>query len=263
MNTDEKLPGVSAKEAAEMVAAETIRKVLQDCKDQDQAPADDDDTVLLEDEQWTLASYMEGMSEQQDELDAKVCTALSHAFNTIHEGLDEIEQAHKIADGGIKKQREGLIKFKKIVDNTPLYNVGHLLEEFMGKQVTEEGGEHGEAKKSMAKVDIPEPSFQPIRVQAPAKGGKTAGQLKRHYRCPKSRCNFLRVNREAVNAHIWQKHDHTKIGLCTSCGQYYSHNKGAFLIHMQGCGGGVHRGTGGRTKLNTRDTRFVRFFTNK
>ena len=57
---------------------------------------------------------MEGMSEQQDELDAKVRTALSHAFNTILEGLDEIEQAHKIADGGIKKQREELIKFKKL-----------------------------------------------------------------------------------------------------------------------------------------------------
>ena len=196
----------------------------------------DDEVVFLEDEQWTLASYMEGMSENQDQLDAKVRESLSKAFKTMHEGLDEIEQAHKIADRGIKKQREGLIQFKKIVDNTPLYNVGHVMEELLGEQVTEEGGDYGEAKQAMSKVYIPEPSFPPVRIQAPAKG---SGKMKRHYKCPKGRCAFVRVNRETVNAHIREKHDRTKIGPCTSCGDYYSHNKEAFLIHMKECGGEV------------------------
>ena len=198
-------------------------------------PTDADDPVFLEDEQWTLASYMEGMSEHQDVLDAKVRESLRDAFNTMHEGLDSIEEGHKTALRGIEKQREGLIKFRKVIDNTPLYNVGNLLEDIMGESVTEEGGDKDEAKESMSKVDIPEPTMQPIRIQAPGKGGKG---MKRHYKCPKSKCKFVRVNREAVNAHIRQKHDKTKIGPCTGCDIYYSHNKESFLVHMAGCAGG-------------------------
>ena len=160
LNTEEDLPGVSAKEAAEMVAAAAIKNVMQqDAEQEPTTSTPSDETVFLEDENWTLAAYMEGMSEHQDELDAKVRTALSKAFNTMHEGLDQIEEAHKIADSGIKKQREGLIQFKKIVDNTPLYNVGHLLEEFMGEQVTEEGGTTGKRRRPSLKFTFQSRAF--------------------------------------------------------------------------------------------------------
>ena len=160
LNTEEDLPGVSAKEAAEMVAAAAIKNVMQqDAEQEPTTSTPSDETVFLEDEKWTLAAYMEGMSEHQDELDAKVRTTLSKAFNTMHEGLDQIEEAHKIADGGIKKQREGLIQFKKIVDNTPLYNVGHLLEEFMGEQVTEEGGTTGKRRRPSLKFTFQSRAF--------------------------------------------------------------------------------------------------------
>ena len=62
---------------------------------------------LQEDEQWTLAAYMEGISEFQEEMDAKVRKLLMNAFGKIQQGLDQIEEAHKMVLKGVETQREG------------------------------------------------------------------------------------------------------------------------------------------------------------
>ena len=128
---------------------------------------------LQEDEQWTLAAYMEGIGEFQEEMDAKVRKLLKNAFGKIQQGLDQIEEAHKMALKGVETQREGLIKLNEVCENTPLFKVASVIEKVMGISVTEDEDENvdvdnnlpkKEVKKIVKKVVIPEPSCMPNRV---------------------------------------------------------------------------------------------------
>ena len=123
-------------------------------------------------------------------------------------------------------------------ENTPLFKVASVIEKVMGISVTEDEDENvdvdnnlpkKEVKKIVKKVVIPEPSCMPNRVFQKNKHGKVT----RHYQCPV--CQHVRVNREAVNAHIREVHDQTKISPCDACGSYYTHNKESFLAHRASC----------------------------
>ena len=48
--------------------------------------------------------YMEGMSEEQEALDAVVRKQLKDMFDLLHEGLNEIEDVHLRAQKGVQKQ---------------------------------------------------------------------------------------------------------------------------------------------------------------
>ena len=224
------IPDMNVKEAAEVLAHAAVQNFDK--------PSTSSTDIIEEDVQWTLAAYMEGIAEFQEEMDAKVRQSLDKAFSTIKQGLDEIEEGHKLALSGIAKQRQGLIKLHKVCENTPLYKVARVVEEVMGVFVSEDTHDvdkdtsnipKQEAKKIVEKVSIPEPSCIPVRFFTKNKQGKQS----RHYRCPK--CNYFKVNREAVNAHIREEHDNTKIGPCDGCGIYFSHNKESFLTHVSSC----------------------------
>ena len=226
------LPGVDIKEVAEMVARAAIENI------NNQQPLSSSSGIKLqEDEQWTLAAYMEGIGEFQEEMDAKVRKPLKNAFGKIQQGLDQIEEAHKMVLKGVETQREGLIKLNEVCGNTPLFKVASVIEKVMGISVTEDEDENvdvdnnllkKEVKKIVKKVVIPEPSCMPNRVFQKNKHGKVT----RYYQCPV--CQHVRVNREAVNVHIWEVHDQTKISPCDACGSYYTH-KESFLAHRVSC----------------------------
>ena len=218
-----------AKEAAEVIAKAVVEAAKSDPK-----PATSFTSgPLQEDEQWTLAAYMEGISEHQEYFDAKVRSSLEKAFNIMEDGLDKIDNAHKMALEGVEKQHEGLVMLRNVCANTPLYKVSAVFEDLLGQSVTE-GDESDdkvskeEAKKFIKKVVFPSPSVNPVRIFIDSK---------RRYQCPI--CKYVRVNREAVNAHIRQAHDNTKIGPCDGCGTYYTHNKESFLTHRASCVGTV------------------------
>ena len=184
---------------------------------------------------------MEGISKFQEKMDAKVRKSLKNAFGKIQQGLDQIEEVHKmVLKGGVETQREGLIKLNEVCENTPLFKVASVIEKVMGISVTEDEDENvdidsnlpkKEVKKIIKKVVIPKPSCMPNRVFQKNKHGKVT----RHYQCLV--CQHVRVNREAVNAHIREVHDQMKIGLCDACGSYYIHNKESFLAHRASCSG--------------------------
>ena len=212
--------------------------IEQATSDKPQPSSSSSGIELEEDEQWTLAAYMEGIGEFQEEMDAKVRKSLEKAFGKIQEGLDQIEEAHKMALKGVETQREGLIKLNQVCENTPLFKVASVIEKVMGISVTEDEDENvdvdsslpkKEVKKIIKKIVIPEPSCIPNRVFQKNKHGKVT----RHYQCPV--CQHVQVNREAVNAHIREVHDQTKIGPCDACGSYYTHNKESFLAHRASC----------------------------
>ena len=227
------LPGIDIKEAVEMIARAAIENI-----NNPQPSSSSSGIELQEDEQWTLAAYMEGISEFQEEMDAKVRKSLKNAFGKIQQGLDQIEEAHKMVVKGVETQREGLIKLNEVWENTPLFKVACVIEKVMGISVTEDEDEHvdidnnlpkKEVKTIVKKVVILELSCMPNRVFQKNKHGKVTC----HYQCPV--CQHVRVNREAVNAHIREVHDQTKIDLCDACGSYYTHNKESFLAHRASC----------------------------
>ena len=101
------LPGVDVKEAAEMVARTAIENI-----NKPQPSSSSSGIELQEDEQWTLAAYMEGIGEFQEEMDAKVRKSLKNAFGKIQGELDQIEEAHKMALKGVKNTEGGVNKVK-------------------------------------------------------------------------------------------------------------------------------------------------------
>ena len=93
---------MTAKEAAEVIAKAVVEAAKSDPK-----PATSSTYgPLQEDEQWTLAAYMEGISEHQY-FDAKVQSSLEKAFDIMEDRLDKIDNAHKMALEGVEKQHEG------------------------------------------------------------------------------------------------------------------------------------------------------------
>ena len=227
------LPGIDIKEVAEIVACAAIENI-----NNPQPSSLSSGIELQADEQWMLAAYMEGIGEFQEEMDAKVRKSLKSAFGKIQQGLDQIEEAHKMVLKGVETQREGLIKLNEMCENTPLFKVASVIEKVMGISVTEDEDENVNidnnlpkkvVKKIVKKVVIPEPSCMPNRVFQKNKHGKVT----RHYQCPV--CQHVWVNREAVNAHIQEVHDQMKIGLCDACGSYYTHNEESFLAHRASC----------------------------
>ena len=82
-----------AKEAAEVIA----KAVVQTAKSDPKPATSSTSGPLQEDEQWTLAGYMEGISEHQEYLDAKVWSSLEKAFDIMEDRLDKIDNAHKMA----------------------------------------------------------------------------------------------------------------------------------------------------------------------
>ena len=137
---------------------------------------------------------MEGISEHQEYLDAKVRSSLEKAFDIMEDGLDKIDNTHKMALEGVEKQREGLVMLWNVCANTPLYKVSVVFEDLLGQSVTE-GDESDdkvskeEAKKFIKKVVFPSPSVNPVRIFIDSK---------RRYQCPI--CKYVRVNREATYA---------------------------------------------------------------
>ena len=123
------LPGLDVKEVAEMVAHAAIENI------NNPQPLSSG-IELQEDEQWMLAAYMEGIGKFQEEMDAKVRKSLKNAFGKIQQGLDQIEEAHKMALKGVETQREGLIKLNEVCKNTPLFKVASVIEKVMGISVT-------------------------------------------------------------------------------------------------------------------------------
>ena len=80
---------------------------------------------------------MEGMSEEQEALDDVVRKQLKDMFDLLHEGLNEIEDAHLRAQKGVQKQRDGLIKLYEVCEKTPLYNIAQIIEQAFGESVAE------------------------------------------------------------------------------------------------------------------------------
>ena len=153
---EEELPTMTAKEAAEVIAKAVVEAAKSDPK-----PATSFTSgPLQEDEQWTLAAYMEGISEHQEYFDAKVRSSLEKAFDIMEDGLDKIDNAHKMALEGVEKQHVGLVMLRNVCANTPLYKVSVVFEDLLGQSVTE-GDESDdkvskeEAKKFIKKVIFP------------------------------------------------------------------------------------------------------------
>ena len=131
------LPGIDVKEAAEMVAHAAIENI-----NNPQPSSSSSGIELQEDEQWMLAAYMEGIGEFQEEMDAKVRKSLKNAFGKIQQGLDQIEEAHKMALKAVETQREGLIKLNEVCKKTLLFKVASVIEKVKGISVTEDEDEN-------------------------------------------------------------------------------------------------------------------------
>ena len=140
------LPGVDIKEAAEMVARAATENI-----NNPQPSSSSSGIELQEDEQWMLAAYMEGIGEFQEEMDAKVRKPLKKAFGKIQQGLDQIEEVHKMALKGIETQREGLIKLNEVCENTPLFKVASVIEKVMGISVMEDEDENVDIDNNLPK----------------------------------------------------------------------------------------------------------------
>ena len=236
----EELPPVSSKEAAEVVAKAAVAALnTEDLA----AEEEEDDAIGGEDEHWAMAAYMEGISEEQETLDAIARKQLSAAFAMMHKGLDKIEEGHKIGQEGVRLQREGLIKLNEVCERNPLYEVARYIESAFGEDTSLEKDQNKdgdktdkisgeELKAAIAKMDFPKPSVDPQRIYD---GVTKTGQKRRKYSCPKPKCKYVRVNREAVCAHIRKSHDHVTLGPCNGCGTFYSPNKESLIVHMQGC----------------------------
>ena len=236
----EELPPISSKEAAEVIAKAAVQGVQGSVPVS--LPEEDPEKYGLkgEDEHWAAAAYMEGMSEEQEALDVVVRKQLKDTFDLLHEGLNEIEDAHLRAQKGVQKQRDGLIKLYEVCEKTPLYNVAQIIEQAFGESVAEGDGDiekiSAEELRDTIKTVFPKPSQEPVRF---FDGVTKSGKPRRKYKCPISKCKEVRINREAVAAHIRKVHDHTTIGPCNGCGKFCSPNKESFLIHMAACGGTV------------------------
>ena len=100
----DELPPLSSKEAAEVIAKAAVQgmepvslpKVIEG------DPAEH--SLRGEDEHLAAVVYMEGMSEEQEALDDVVRKQLKDMFDLLHEGLNEIEEAHLRAQKGVQKQ---------------------------------------------------------------------------------------------------------------------------------------------------------------
>ena len=125
-------------------------------------------------------------------------------------------------------------------EKTPLYNVAQIIEQAFGENVAEGDDDiekiSAEELRSAIKTVFPKPSQEPIHF---TDGLTKSGKPRRKYRCPKPKCKQVRINHEAVAAHISKVHDHTMIGPCNGCDRFCSPNKESFLIHMAACGGTV------------------------
>ena len=99
----EELPPISSKEAAEVIAKAAVQGVQGSVPVS--LPEEDPEKYGLkgEDEHWAAAAYMEGMSEEQEALDVVVRKQLKDTFDLLHEGLNEIEDAHLRAQKGVQK----------------------------------------------------------------------------------------------------------------------------------------------------------------
>ena len=236
----DELPPLSSKEAAEVIAKAVVQGMnpvsLPEFLKEDPA----EQSLKGEDEHWAVAAYMEGMSGEQEALDDVVRKQLKDTFDLLHEGLNEIEDAHVRAQKGVQKQRDGLIKLYEVCEKTPLYNVAQIIEQAFGESVAEGDGDiekiSPEELQSAIKTVFPKPSQEPVRF---TDGLTKSGKPRRKYRCPKHKCKQVRINREAVATHIRKVHDHMTIGPCNGCGKFCSLNKESFLIHMAACGGTV------------------------
>ena len=89
------LPGADVKEAAEMVACAAIKNI-----NRPQPSSSSSGIELQEDKQWTLAAYMEGIGEFQEEMDVNVRKSLKNAFGKIQQGLDQIRGPQDGTEGG-------------------------------------------------------------------------------------------------------------------------------------------------------------------
>ena len=143
------LPGADVKEAAEMVACAAIKNI-----NKPQPSSSSSGIELQEDKQWTLAAYMEGIGEFQEEMDVNVRKSLKNAFGKIQQGLDQIEEAHKMALKGVETQREGLIKLNEVCENTPLFKVASVIEKVMGISVTEDEDENVNVDNNLPKKEV-------------------------------------------------------------------------------------------------------------
>ena len=128
-------------------------------------------------------------------------------------------------------------------ERNPLYEVAKHIESAFGEDTSlgkdkDNDGEKKEKisgeelKAAIAKIDFPKPSVEPVRIYD---GVTKTGQKRRKYSCPKPKCKYVRVNREAVCAHIRRTHDHVTLGPCNGCGTFCSPNKELLISHMQGC----------------------------
>ena len=246
-SVDEELPPVSSKEAAEMVAKAAMAALNREAPEKVE---EKEGAIALgdEDEHWAMVAYMEGISEEQEQLDVVARKELGAAFALMHKGLDKIEEAHKMGQEGVRLQREGLIKLNEVCERNPLYQVAKIIENAFGEDTSldkdKEGDEQDkikgeELKQAIAKIEFPKPSEEPVRIYD---GLTKSGQKRRKYTCPKPKCKYVRVNREAVAAHIRRSHDHVTLGPCNGCGTFCSPNKESLITHMQGCAQGIPEG---------------------
>ena len=238
-STEEELPPVSSKKAAEVVAKAAVAALARE----DPTAEEPEGGLGGEDEHWAMAAYMEGISEEQEALDGIARKQLGEAFAMMHRGLDKIEEAHKMGQEGVRLQREGLIKLNEVCERNPLYEVAKHIEAAFGEDTSlgkdkDTDGEKKEKisgeelKAAIAKIDFPKPSAEPVRIYD---GFTKTGQKRCKYSCPKPKCKYVCVNREAVCAHIRRTHDHVTLGPCNGCGTFCSPNKESLIIHMQGC----------------------------
>ena len=109
-STEEELPPVSLKEAAEVVAKAAVAALAGE----DPTAEEQEGGLGGEDEHWAMAAYMEGISEEQEALDGIARKQLGEAFAMMHRGLDKLEEAHKMGQAGVRLQREGLIKLNEV-----------------------------------------------------------------------------------------------------------------------------------------------------
>ena len=131
----DELPPISSKEAAEVIAKAAVQGIQGSVPVS--LPEEDPEEYSLkgEDEHWAAAVHMEGMSEEQEALDDVVRKQLKDMFDLLHEGLNEIEDAHLRAQKGVQKQQDGLIKLYEVCEKTPLYRLTlpKLLNKPLGK----------------------------------------------------------------------------------------------------------------------------------
>ena len=98
------LPGIDVKEVAEMVARAAIENI-----NKPQPLSSSSGIELQEDEQWTLAAYMEGIGEFQEEMDASQEVAQECIWkNTTRAGSDrrgpqDGTEGGRNTEGGVNK----------------------------------------------------------------------------------------------------------------------------------------------------------------